>query len=159
MTPLVVAARVVRDPQDHQLSLIARKPAAGHQRGREPQPATEEAAMTGECGEDVRGIASGGEARELDNPEVDPSDLSTGARTDAWTLTSHHRETVADIVNRSRSTSARREAQPQPSDFARLQESARPLWVGLIGHDVAMVLLPTLFVASVDRSSKGCGRR
>ncbi len=84
--PLVVAARVVRYPQDHELGVPTRQPAARHQHCRESQPATEEPAMPGKRAEDVRRISPNRRAGELDDPPVHPSELANATGMDTWTV-------------------------------------------------------------------------
>src|SRR5439155_2564440 len=67
VTPLVLAAAVVRDAQDQELRVGARQHAARHQRAGEPQPAPKQAPVPSECREYVRWLAAGdgaGAARE-----------------------------------------------------------------------------------------------
>ena len=60
---LVGAGAQVSDAEDHQLAVVARQAAAGHQPPGEPQPPAEQAALFAEGAKQV-GVADAGGARE-----------------------------------------------------------------------------------------------
>ena len=82
LLPLVCRAALPRDPQDHQLGVAPRQLTERHQVRRVAQPGAEQARVSAERREDVRGAAAA-DARRRARPRFSPAVVSSSGRAGA----------------------------------------------------------------------------